>query len=72
MKFILSILGMAILSGCATEVISSSERTVMIRGTLRDAAEAQKLADAECKKYGRAARYYEARPGRMMIYDCVQ
>lgn len=72
MKYILAILCVGVLSGCATKVVSSSERTVMIQGTLKDAASAQVLADAECKKYGRLARYYEARPGHLLIYDCVQ
>lgn len=73
MKRVLLICGVAFISGCASpKVISSSERTVMIQGTLKDAAGAQAMADNECKKYGRLARYYEARPGHLLIYDCVQ
>lgn len=62
-----------LLAGCATEVVSTSPRTVVIRARDNAYAESQKLADAECAKYQRFARLI-ARPGPTsaeFIFDCV-
>jgi hypothetical protein len=66
-------LGVALaVAGCGTpnrtEVTSSSPRTVSILsyGTLADA---QKLADVECAKYGRLSRWVHG--DLDYIFDCV-
>jgi len=62
------------LSGCAAQVVSSSARTVVVRGPSKAYAESQKLADSECKKHDRFARLVD-RPSptnNSFIFDCVQ
>ena len=73
MKKILSLV-ILLLCGCATQVVSSSQNTVIVESQMLDAAQAQKLADAECSKYGRTARmtskggYWE----RNYIFECLK
>lgn len=60
-------------AGCATEVISSSPRTVVVRGPDGAIAKAQELAEAECAKHGRHSRLI-ARPSPTsaeFVFDCV-
>lgn len=63
-----------VLSGCATKVVSSTERSVIVNSEALNAGEAHKLADAECAKYGKFARlvikagYWE----RNYVFDCVK
>ena len=75
MKTIIAIIAASLaLAGCATEVLSASEQTVVVRSRGTDYAAAQKLADAECKKYGKSARMV-GRPNDLkpdFIYDCVR
>jgi hypothetical protein len=62
------------LTACATKVVSSSARTVVISGPDGAVAEAQKLADAECQRHSRHARLI-ARPhatSDQFVFDCVQ
>jgi hypothetical protein len=60
--------------GCATSVISSNPRGVIVESQMLDAGEAQRLADAECAKHERFARmvikgdYWE----RNYTFDCVK
>ena len=60
--------------GCSTQVVSSSERSVIVESQSMNIAEAQKLANAECAKYKKFARmtvkadYWE----RNYIFDCIQ
>ena len=63
----------ALLAGCAAQVLSSSERTVVVdaRGPSA-AAEAQKLADAECAKRQLHARLINWPRDAAFVYDCVQ
>lgn len=44
------------LCGCATHVISSNPRNVVVESNMMDAGEAQRLADAECAKHKRIAK----------------
>ncbi len=61
------------LNGCATSVVSSNPRNVVVESQLMDAKEAQKLADAECAKHKRYAKmtikadYWE----RNYTFECV-
>lgn len=70
---VLLLLAFVTLTGCAAEVISSSERSVVVRSHTADAPGAQKLADAECAKRNRFARM-SARPdytSNDFVFDCV-
>lgn len=65
----------ALLAGCAAKVISSSPRTVVIQAGAGRVADAQPLADEECKKYGLIARLSgRPMPGGppQFIFDCVK
>jgi hypothetical protein len=42
--------------GCATHIVSSNERSVIVDSYWMDAAKAQELADAECAKHSRIAQ----------------
>jgi hypothetical protein len=44
------------LHGCATHIVSSNERSVIVDSYWMDAAKAQELADAECAKHSRIAQ----------------
>lgn len=62
------------LAGCAAKVVSSSPRTVVVSAPDNSVAEAQALADAECRKHSRFARLI-GRPSRtsdQFTFDCVQ
>lgn len=60
------------MTGCAARVLSSSERTVIIGARLQDVAGAQALADSECKKAGRLARFQGQGPMlNQFVFDCV-
>lgn len=59
------------LAGCANKVVSSSERSVVVNAGSRAIAEAQTLADAECKRHGRKARLVRLpREDRTFVFDC--
>jgi len=59
--------------GCATHVVSSSPRSVVVESQSLNAAEAQTQADQECAKYKKFAQmtskgnYWE----RNYIFTCV-
>ena len=63
-----------LLVGCATKVISSTPRSVIVESELMDITEAQKLADAECAKHNRFARITmrATRSDKTYTFDCVQ
>lgn len=73
MKVFLCVVAVALLSGCASKVASSSPRSVVISGPWDKVAEAQQLADAECAKYKRQARMVsKPRVGEnQQLFDCV-
>jgi hypothetical protein len=74
MKTIITLVVASSLSGCAPRVISSSDRTVVVESFNKNYPESQKLADAECKKYGLSARM-AGRPDHVhseFVYDCVR
>ena len=68
---------LAALSGCAAQVTSSTPRSVIVNAGKppTNAATAQALADAECKKHGRFASM-KGRPSygesNDYVFDCVQ
>lgn len=62
------------LVGCASSVVSSNPRNVVVESQSLNAAEAQRLADAECKKHNRYAKmtikgdYWD----RNYTFECVE
>lgn len=72
MKTAVVILAAALIAGCAsnnyTRVVSSSPRTVSIL-SFKGMGEAQKMADAECSKHNRFARWVSG--DVTYIFDCV-
>lgn len=62
------------LGGCSTSVISSNPRNVVVESQSLNAAEAQRLADAECQKHNRFAKmtikgdYWD----RHYTFECVE
>ena len=62
------------LSGCATSVISSNPRNVMVESYWMDAKEAQRLADAECAKYKRCAKMTIKGDtwDRIYVFECIE
>ena len=53
----------------ATKVLSSSPRTVAIQ-SFKGMSDAQKLADAECARHGRFARWISG--DLNYVFDCIQ
>lgn len=64
-----------IVSGCGVplnKIKSASERTVVIQAISGDIATSQKLAEAECQRFGRKARLLQQIQGTVdYAYDCV-
>lgn len=60
-----------LMSGCAAQVVSSNERSVVVQAGARDAGSAQALADVECKKVGRFARLSIKATHNQYVYDCI-
>jgi hypothetical protein len=59
------------LAGCAAQVISSGPRTVVVRAH-GGIGEGQPIAEAECQKHARHARYIGAERGvTQLVFDCV-
>jgi hypothetical protein len=57
------------LSGCASSVLASSERSVVVHSA--GFAKAQAVADTECAKHGRKARFAHRPQEFQYAYDCV-
>lgn len=60
----------ALLAGCGSTVKASSPRSAVVHAG--GVAGAQKLADTECAKHGRYARFVQERPEFVFTFDCVQ
>lgn len=66
--------GCLFISGCATHVVSSNPRNVVVESQAMDAKKAQALADAECAKQGMYAKmttkadYWD----RNYVFECVK
>ena len=73
-KTLTLIVATALISGCATELVSSNARSVTISAIYAKKEEAFSLAEAECKKFNRIARLVP-RDGEMSTlwtFDCVE
>lgn len=65
---------LCVLGGCAPAPIASNAAggLVRIRGSINGQAKAMLVADAECHKYGKVARYGSTNDLRGTVkYDCV-
>ena len=60
------------LLGCASQVVSSSRGSVIVRDNLLSRSDSDDLAMSECSKYGRSA-VLTSRPesGMRSYYQCV-
>lgn len=59
-----------LLTGCAAQVRSSSERSVTVWSPASDTGLAQAAADIECEKYGRKARMAMQLKNSNFLFDC--
>lgn len=60
-----------LMTACAARVTSATERSVIVRAGLVDAAGAQAAADVECKKRDRHARLTGKLSVNEFTFDCV-
>ena len=71
MKKYAAIALIVLLTGCAAQVVSTSDRTVIVQARVQDAAGAQGLASAECQKHGLKARLAGKLSLNQYVFDCV-
>ena len=67
------VLGVFVLTGCAAQLTSGNARSVTVSARTQDTASAQKIADVECAKHSRIAKFI-TRTGPTLnevIFDCV-
>jgi hypothetical protein len=67
------VLLVALTSGCASKVISSNSRSVVVYSMPRDLADGQNLADGECRKHNpnTVARIRYSISLDTYAYDCI-
>jgi hypothetical protein len=61
-----------LLTGCAAQVVSAGERTVVIKTRSDDIASAQELAESVCNKRGLHARVSIKVSPVKYVFDCVE
>lgn len=61
-----------VLSGCAAQVLSEGERTVVIKARSNDDASALALAETECSKRGLHARLSIKVSTVKYVFDCIE
>jgi hypothetical protein len=67
---LLSILMIALLSACSSSVkVSNSRSAVIHAGGIKPA---QTLADTECGKHKRIAKFVQEKPEFVYTFDCVE
>ena len=59
------------LTGCAAGVMSSNPRSVVIQVGSERGGDAQALADSECRKYNRYAKFNRKMSTMEWSFDCV-
>lgn len=63
---------LSLLVGCASGVVDSNPRSVVVRMGHAYPGEAAKMAQAECQKYGRSARLNQRDPDApIWHFDCL-
>lgn len=68
---VVAVMVLALLTGCAAQVLSSGPRSVIVKARIQDAGGAQALAEAECQKNGRHARLSMKPDASQYAFDCV-
>jgi hypothetical protein len=68
------LIALLLIQGCATHVVTSNERSVVIESQWLDVPRAQQLADEECAKHSRIAQMtIKADPWeRNYVFYCVE
>ena len=61
-----------VLAGCAAQVVSEGERTIVIKTRSDDIASAQTLAETECNKRGLHSRLSIKVSPVKYVFDCVE
>lgn len=59
-----------VLTACGSTVLATNPRSVTVESV--NVRGAQPVAQAECQKYGRHARYRAKTSGMTYDYDCVE
>jgi hypothetical protein len=73
MKLILlPLLCLTLLAGCAPELLSSTDKLILVKARRQDAAPAQDVAEAECQKRGMHARLTTKPASDQFGFDCVR
>ncbi len=70
----LTLISAAMLAGCATttRISESSESRIVIDiGSINPAGSSLQLAETECRRYGRQARFRSRQNETRLIYDCI-
>lgn len=74
MRRLIAAMVLASLAGCAASTINTNPAggLVRIRGTLNGQRKAMAIADQQCAKYGKVARYVSTNDLRGTVsYECV-
>ncbi len=61
-----------LITGCAAELVSSSEKLIVVQARRQDVANAQDIAEAECQKRGLHARLTSKPASNQFGFDCVR
>ncbi|SFU33766.1 hypothetical protein SAMN05216350_101394 [Polaromonas sp. YR568] len=67
------LIGCALLSGCAAELLSNSEKLIIVKGRPSQQAEAAEIAETECQKRGRMRARLISKPAPGQYgFECVR
>lgn len=61
-----------LMTGCAAELISANEKTIIVQARRQDVANAQDIAETECQKRGLHARLTSKPASNQFGFDCVR
>ncbi len=67
----LALLACIALSGCAAQVVSSNDRSVVIKAGAGEIGKAQAAADSECQKSGRSAKLTLKPMPNQYVFECL-
>lgn len=73
MKY-LPVIALSLLTGCASSVVTSTPRTVVLKGAnSSNTAQTQVMADVECQKHNRwAVHIPDSQRDGIATYECVE
>jgi len=61
-----------LMTGCAVELISANDKTIVVQARRQDVAKAQDIAETECQKRGLHARLTSKPASDQFGFDCVR